>query len=107
MRKTMQVKELIDKVNKINQVSTIIPAEARKGINYFLESVLHDCGVYAGFGYLSRKEVPQGEQPGVVWTNEDKTVWSDNHDPVSAPNPTFPDETRRCYYYHRKLKVKL
>jgi hypothetical protein len=102
VRKTIKVKELIEQVNLINKNSTMSPKE-RGSINLFLESILLDCDVYVGFGYYTRQDVPAGEQPGIVWTNENKTVWSDSHDPEATPNPVFPDDSRRRYYISRKL----
>lgn len=103
MKKTVKVKHLIDKVNKLNRNSETFSPEQRQAINMFVENILLECGVYEGFGYLSRKDVPKGQQPGVQWTNENKTVWSDTHDPINTPCPVFPDESRRHYYYHRDL----
>jgi hypothetical protein len=82
-RKTIDVLFLLDKVNDRNRLSTC-PADIREGWNSLLEEVLHSTGNYAGFGYLSANDVPEGEKPGI------------SHDGDFTPR--FPDETRRVYY---------
>ncbi|MBW2636013.1 MAG: hypothetical protein JRC86_00555 [Deltaproteobacteria bacterium] len=93
MRKTLKVKDLIDKVNCRNRHSTTTP-EKRAGWNSILEAILLETGTYAGFGYLLRNEVPDGEKPGII---PDPTERGTNHE--------FPDETRRKYYYYHGLVV--
>jgi hypothetical protein len=90
MRRTVKVTRLIEIVNRHNRDSKGDPG-IRRGANTLLETVLHESGVYAGFGYLTEQEVPAGELPGIVRGNE------------IAPNQ-FPDETRVFYYQHRRLR---
>ena len=90
MAKTIKVVDLIAKVNARNRCSTC-PAETRQGWNSLMEEVLAATGNYAGFGLLKETEVPQGEKPGrVVGKNCDCT---------------FPDESRRSYCIHPRLRT--
>ena len=89
MAKTIKVVDLIARVNARNRCSTC-PAEARKGWNSLLEEVLAATDNYAGFGYLKETEVPRGEQPGIAGT---------------SPDCTFPDDTRRSYCIHPRLRT--
>lgn len=91
-RKTINVRDLINKVNNLNSETTCKP-DVRQGWCSLLESVLMDCEVYAGFGYLTQDQVPEGHLPGVV------------ADKVNGDH-TFPDESRRVYYIHKSLRDK-
>jgi hypothetical protein len=86
MAKTIKVVDIIARVNARNRCSTC-PAETRQGWNSLLEEVLAATDNYAGFGYLKETEVPRGEQPGI------------------AGNGTFPDESRRTYCIHPRLRT--
>jgi hypothetical protein len=87
-RTTVDVKALVEEVNYRNRESTC-SAEVRDGWNSLLEEVLMSTKNYAGFGWLSAKEVPAGERPGIVWSGEG----TDN-----IGTPSFPDDSRRVYY---------
>ncbi len=89
-RKTVSVVDMLEKVNQMNRESTCA-ADIRHGWNSLLECMLHDAGVYAGFGYLNASQVPTGCLPGIVW---------DGQNQPSA----FPDESRRLYYTHHSLQ---
>ena len=82
-KKTVKVKDLVDLVNSKNRKSTC-SAEKRAGWNAFLENVLYETGNYEGFAYLSQSDVPEGQEPGIVWVDSERR---------------FPDETRRVYFY--------
>ena len=88
MKTTVKIAALIAMVNERNRVSTCTP-EMRKGWNHLLADVLHDANVYHGYSYLMERDVPAGQEPGVRGT---------------APDFTFPDESRRCYATHPRLK---
>lgn len=95
MRKTQHIFDIIAIVNRRNRLSTCRP-EVREGWNSLLEQLLHDSDVYDGYRYLEDSEVPGGESPG---------IW--RVDPASPDDPipaTFPDETRRSYSIHRRLR---
>lgn len=81
-RKTVKVADLIAKVNHLNRVSTCSP-ETRQGWNTLLGGMLHSIGRYAGFSYLTDKDVPAGEEPGIRF---------------GGGGREFPDETRREYH---------
>jgi hypothetical protein len=66
-------------------MSTCKP-EVRRGWNSFLENVLCHVDAYKGFFFLTAKDVPIGEKPGII----------PNHDNPGLTE--FPDETRRNYF---------
>jgi hypothetical protein len=86
MAKTIKVVDIIARVNARNRCSTC-PAETRQGWNSLLEEILAATDNYAGFGFLNENEIPQGEKPGI------------------AGNGTFPDESRRTYCIHPRLRT--
>ena len=93
-RKTFDVITMIDDVNARNRKS-VVSADVRNGWNSLLETLLHDTGNYAGFNYLEASEVPEGALPGIVWAqNQNGARYA----------KSFPDESRRFYYVHRKLR---
>jgi len=92
-RKTHPIRKLIDEVNKRNKHSTCERSK-RDGWNSLLESVLHDAGVYAGFGYYEARELPNNHPPGII------------RDPSGGTDHTFPDESRVFYYVDPKLTRK-
>ena len=85
-RKTIEVKRLVDEVNRINRESTFSP-EHREGINLFLENILHETGNYEGFNHLYERDVPAGEKPGIIF------------DESGEHNHVFPDDTRKVYFF--------
>lgn len=93
-RQTVSIYKLLETVNYRNQHSTCAP-EVREGWNSILENILMDAEVYGGFMYLDETQVPKGHLPGIVRNTEKP----------EGPH-RFPDETRRVYYGHRKLKVR-
>lgn len=89
--KKYDIRDLIQLVNDRNKTS-VCDRLIREGWNALLECVLHDAGVYAGFGYLTEMKVPAGQQPGIVWgTDPEGTTY-------------YPDDTRREYYIHKSLR---
>jgi hypothetical protein len=83
-RKTVDVEWLRTHINRINADSTC-DAKIREGWNALLGSVLHHTGNYNGFTYLTTKDIPIGQEPGMVYHENTRLH-------------TFPDETRRYYY---------
>ncbi len=97
-RKTVNVAFLVDQVNTRLAIPDnslylrapgkdreMTPAEAfRTGAFSLLESVLHHCGQYAGFGY-QENVVPDPDA--------DQTAWG--------------DETRRIYFMKRRQLAEL
>lgn len=85
-------------VNMINRTNTMLDAEMghlmseeeqkgyRKGVAAQLECVLHENGVYAGFGYTDKAGMVFGENEA---------------GPVCVK---VTDDTRRCYTVHRTLR---
>jgi hypothetical protein len=93
-RRTINITDLIDEVNRVNRESRgAFGPQQRMGSNMLLESVLTFADVHSGFGYLTQREVPPGELPGIV--KGDGVV----------PDQ-FPDESRRIYYTHLFLTRK-
>ena len=82
-RKTVTIEFIKDLVNRRNRQSTCTE-EVRDGWNSVLSEILMAANVYNGFRYLGAKEVPPGQEPGMV-PHEDGTK-------------TFPDGSRRHYY---------
>lgn len=78
---TVRISDLVNDVNERNSKSTCTP-EMRRGWNLLLEGILHNADNYHGYRFLSQREVPEGELPGIAGT-EGKY--------------TFPDDTRRHY----------
>lgn len=89
-RKTIEIKTILDNVNRMNAESTVSPA-MREGWSSLLESILMDANVYRGFGYLEAHHVPAGQLPGVIRRT------------VEEGGNVFPDESRRVYYTHPAL----
>lgn len=63
-RKTVKVVELVKEANLMLRNSTCEP-EVRQGVINFLEHFLHETGSYKGVAYLTEKEVPEGQKPGI------------------------------------------
>jgi hypothetical protein len=51
MRKTVEIKKVVDKANEMLKNSTCSPAE-RNMLSSFIESFLMDLGMYQGYTYL-------------------------------------------------------
>lgn len=83
---------LVENVNQRNR-ETVCSPDVRHGWNALLEEMLHRAGCFQGFTYFCQGQVPEGQLPGVEWSQGDH-------------NPTFPDESRRCYVIDKKLRPK-
>lgn len=83
MSKTIRVSEVVKKVNQMLAESTC-SREERLAMCSVLETILFSTNNYRGYSFLSQKEVPAGEKPGIGMSPEGKTV--------------FPDDSRRWYY---------
>ena len=62
-RKTISVSSLKQKVNEM--LAQSICRQERFGMIRVLEFTLHETGNYRGFRYLTEREVPTGELPGI------------------------------------------
>jgi hypothetical protein len=89
-KKSVSFKYLIETTNKRNKESTC-PPQVRGGWNSFLTNLLIANNVYAGYGYYTSEEVPEGQKPGIIR----KDFPEEN---------LYPDESRRFYYIHDFLK---
>lgn len=89
-RKTVNVKDLVERVNQRNQLSSCDP-RVREGWNSLLEEVLHGSGNYQGFGYYESHQLGKDVPPGVIRGKD-------------GEKNTFPDETRRFYYLSHNLR---
>jgi len=79
MRKTIEIKTLIEYVNAFNLTSEDYMQDERQGKNEMLEMVLHQTGNYNGFRYLATNELfSEAMKPGIreqlfdgTWNFED------------------------------------
>jgi len=105
VRKTIEIKELIETINRRNQQSTCDP-KMREGWNCILESILYNSDVYAGYNYYPSNQLGENIEPGMAWENiktgEKVYTRPDEKDKDQYKN-IFPDETRRFYYSHYLL----
>jgi hypothetical protein len=92
--KTVHLRTLIEEINSRNRSSTC-SRDVRKGWNAILDSVLIDANVYAGFGYLSPKDVPKGHLPGIA-----RPLASGQH----IDKASFPDDSRIVFYVDEALQ---
>lgn len=91
-RKTVKIIDLIIRTNTMLKSSTTTP-EARMSVCLFLENILHEHGVYAGYQYFSADEVPEGHLPGILVDENGNREFDRDRC----------DETRRAYYIHNKI----
>jgi len=91
-RKTVRVVDLVTSANDMLRKSTG-SAESRMSVCIFLENILHENGVYAGYNYLTADEIPAGHNPGIL-------VESDGHREFDR---ALCDETRRYYHIDRRI----
>jgi len=63
-RKTVNVRNLIEKVNHKNKVSTCDPL-VRQGWNSLLEDILHQTDNYNGFNYYYESDLAPNTTPGI------------------------------------------
>ena len=57
LRKTVEIKKVVDKANEMLKNSTCSPAE-RNMLSSFIGSLLHDIDMYQGFTYLDMPYKP-------------------------------------------------
>lgn len=111
-RKTANVAEILRSVNMKLARSTCSP-HMRLGMISVLEAVLHDAGMYAGFGYLSHADMKRNglwsEKPGIRYDYADGTpalaedYVADLKSKGGTITQSFPDDSRRYYYVHRAI----
>jgi len=117
IRKTANVASILKRVNHRLANSTCSP-EVRQGMASVLETILMDSGLYAGYGYLTEKDLGGCELPGVSYYDsrtgaevdpglyfEEITGRKERGLPVKGGRyvQEFPDESRRHYYVHRAI----
>lgn len=93
-RKTFSVDKFRTKVNEslCNSHMYEHARSWRLGLIGALEFVLHSTGNYKGYGYLTARELPTGEKPGINMTPDGS---------VTLPYPerfADTDDSRRYYY---------
>lgn len=93
MRKTVSIKKLIEQVNLANATTADAYKTEREAKNMFIESIMHDAGVYSGFGYLDASAL--SEEAMSVGVREQRADGTWNFDDT--------DHTRVLYNIHRKL----
>ena len=98
MRKSVKIVDLLDYANSVMRHSTNGGDREdgermrgyRRGVATMIEHALMECDAYAGYGYLTREQVPNGCEPGIE-RREGRVA-------------DFPDPTRRVYYLHPRLR---
>ena len=91
-RKTVRVRALLDRVNRMNENSTV-PPEARQALNYLVMDILLETGNYAGYGFLTSDRVPPGQLPGIRAGESVDEKFANT------------DDTRRVYYYSETMRA--
>ncbi len=115
-RKTANVAEILRSVN-MKLARTTCPPHVRLGMICVLETILHDAGLYAGFGYLSADDMernghsnyPGCQKPGIRYDYADGGTataeeWYGNL-PSGKVIQSFPDDSRRYYYVHPSISA--
>jgi hypothetical protein len=113
MRKTIDIRTLLDMVNERLATSTDAPA-GRYALCSLIETVLHDAGVYHGYAHLTAEHVPAGQMPGVMKYPEFEAAYEGKIDSLQyraiydrgSDDRVFPDDSRRNYCVHRELRAK-
>jgi len=67
-KKTIRVEALRSYANDILQMDGL-SKDMRNGIILMIERVLHDCGNYNGFNYLSSASLSKDIIPGIRWND--------------------------------------
>ena len=125
MRKTFDIRALVEKVNEKNRTSTC-SRDTRDGWNSLLSSILMDADVYAGYNFLGPEDVPAGQLAGIRFAtvggqdltpveyferlsgDKQESFLKGQKNDITPPEEgddikCFPDESRRFYYLHSKL----
>lgn len=92
MRKTVDVRSVVDFANNILAKSDRDVALFRQGVIAVVENVLMETKMYNGFKYLTESEVPEGCLPGI----NVRAAGSSNDDYFEKFRKT--DQTRRRYF---------
>jgi hypothetical protein len=107
MRKTVDLLTLVTKANDYLATSTV-SRDMRLGVASLIETALHLADAYSGFGYLTERDVPHGQWPGIMELPD--YVARGGNDPqvlartatrgcdLSDPDRVFPDDSRRVYF---------
>jgi hypothetical protein len=121
IRKTASIAGILKRTNYKLAHSTC-PADVRTGMSSVLSIILMDAGLYAGFGYQTKKDMREkgmsSELPGVSYFDsrtgaevdpglyfEELTERRERGLPAKGGRyeQTFPDESRRFYYVHNSI----
>ena len=70
MAKTVKIEALINRANHFFYHSGDAFRGERKGMQSLVESFLHDCNRYRGFGYLSAEQSKPGHSVGIIFDAE-------------------------------------
>lgn len=101
-RKTVNVKALVEEVNRRNRHSTCAP-DVRQGWNSLLETVLHLTNNYDGYGYYIDEDLGESIIPGVRYETNESGVRVPCKDYKERFRDT--DDTRRFYYFRGSKEV--
>jgi len=100
MRKTIEVKWIVEHVNQFNISSKDEQKEQRIAKNLLLEAILHETGSYNGFSYLNWLDFPKdgiARTPGINYDKDGSMLPYDAGD-----NARFEGtDSSRVYYFYR------
>jgi hypothetical protein len=65
MRKTVNIAHIVERANTYFQVSKPDQREARRMLQSFVESILHEAKAYHGFRYLTADDMPESFPPAL------------------------------------------
>ena len=121
IRKTASIASILKRTNYRLAHSRCTP-EGRTGMYMVLESILHDAGLYQGFGYITREQMFDNELstelPGISYYDsrtgaecEPGLYFDELTDRRTRGLPAkggryvqeFPDESRRFYYVANEI----
>lgn len=88
MRKTVEIEAVKKAANDLLVCSADQSTDIRRGASLMIERILHDCGQYRGFRYLTKFDMEKSMIGKTVGINYDE---QNNH------NFDGCDETRRQY----------
>lgn len=94
-RKSIELSKVIDKANHMLKNSVDELTHERDAIRHFVEGLLMDAGVYAGFNYLT----PAMTEDRVGGTSFGMMIVEGDH----GPQIEWHDRTRVFFHKHHKL----
>lgn len=124
IRKTASIASILKRTNYKLLYSTCSP-DVRRGMADVLSVILMDAGLYAGYGYITHKQLVDAdnwsEKAGIVYYDSRSTmevesgVYFDELTERRERNlpadggrykKEYPDESRRFYYVHNSIHAE-